>query len=63
MISHHVHIVEVGSHLELALLGASCEGISDLLNSYLWSLNPVEGGYFLKQLPYEKGVLFHPSGI
>ena len=35
----------------------SCEGIR-LLNSYLWSLNPVEGGYFLKQLPYEKGVLF-----
>ena len=40
----------------------SCEGIR-LLNSYLWSLYPVEGGYFLKQLPYEKGVLFHPSGI
>ena len=35
----------------------SCEGIR-LLNSYLWSLNLVEGGYFLKQLPYEKGVLF-----
>ena len=40
----------------------SCEGIR-LLNSYLWSLNPVEGGYFLKQVPYEKRVLFHPSGI
>ena len=40
----------------------SCEGIR-LLNSYLCSLNPVESGYFLKQFPYEKGVLFHPSGI
>ena len=37
----------------------SCEGIIDLLNSFLWSLiNPVESGYFLKQLPYEKAVLF-----
>ena len=40
----------------------SCEGIR-LLNSYLWSPSPVEGGYFLKQLPYEKGVLFYLSGI
>ena len=37
----------------------SCEGII-LLNSYLWSFNPVESGYFPKQLPYEKGVLFSP---
>ena len=37
----------------------SCEGIR-LLNSYLWSLNPLEGGYFLKQLPYEKEILFSP---